>query len=296
MSAPDAVIPIILFAYARPEHLARALSCLRENKVPLIYAFADGAKGGTDAGAVAQTRVLLRKIDWCEVRLTERPANLGLGRNVLSGVTEVAAQHEAFIVWEDDLICVPGTYEWLCAALRHYATDGKVMSVSAWTHPELVPSTATEGAYLDQRAEGWVWGTYARVWIGMDEPARSKASASLLRPSQMGADLPLTIVDEFRRAVWSARWLCHHLQHDGFCVRPVRSFVEHIGAGVLASNVRGEALWANPPLDYTAVLPGTWPALPVEEECLSLWRSAVWRRLPWRQRLRSLVLRVMYRL
>ena len=95
-------IPVVLLAYARPAHLGRVLACLRENGVPLIYAFADGAKGAADAVAVAETRALLRAVDWCEVRLTERTENWGLGKNVLAGVTAVAAEHEAFVVWEDD--------------------------------------------------------------------------------------------------------------------------------------------------------------------------------------------------
>src|SRR4051812_25734524 len=106
MSEAMVEIPVVLFAYARPAHLARVLACLRENDVPLIYAFADGAKGMGDAGNVEETRALLREIDWCEIHLTERRENLGLGRNVLAGVAEVAAKHPAFVVWEDDLVCV----------------------------------------------------------------------------------------------------------------------------------------------------------------------------------------------
>src|SRR5204863_483529 len=83
------------------------------------------------AAAVEAARVVLRAIDWCELRLIERPENLGLGRNIVAGVTEIAACHDAFIVWEDDLIRVPGPYAWVIAALRHYATDERVMSGTA---------------------------------------------------------------------------------------------------------------------------------------------------------------------
>ena len=129
MMSTAAEIPVVLFAYARPDHLARVLECLRENHVPRIEAFADGAKGAADAARVAEVRAMLRAIDWCEVRLTERTENLGLGRNVLAGVSDVAARHPAFVVWEDDLICVPGTYAWVCAALRNYADEVRVMSL-----------------------------------------------------------------------------------------------------------------------------------------------------------------------
>src|SRR5688500_421301 len=107
-----ATIPVVLFAYAHTTHMARVLECMRENRVPLLYVFVDGAKGAHDVVAVAKSRAMLRTIDWCEVRITERPHNFGLGRNVLAGISDVAARHEAFIAWEDDLITVPGTYAW----------------------------------------------------------------------------------------------------------------------------------------------------------------------------------------
>ncbi|MEI6513512.1 MAG: sugar transferase, partial [bacterium] len=83
------MIPIILFAYNRPDHLRRTLDCLRENRVPLIYAFSDGPCTPDKAAAVAQVRDMLRAIDWCDVVLCERELNLGLGRSILAGVTEV---------------------------------------------------------------------------------------------------------------------------------------------------------------------------------------------------------------
>ena len=52
-----------------------------------------------------------------------REENWGLGQYILSGVTEVLSRHEMCIVFEDDLICVPGTYQYLAAAPRHYKDD-----------------------------------------------------------------------------------------------------------------------------------------------------------------------------
>lgn len=284
------VIPVLLFAYARPEHLKKVLGCLRENRVPLIYAFADGAKGATDASRVRETRTLLRSIDWCEVRLTERPTNLGLGRNVLAGVTEVAARHEIFIVWEDDLISVPGTYDWLCAALRHHATDERVMSVSAWTHPRVIPPALSGQPYFDARAECWVWGGYARSWRGMEQTAREKMAlvkAAGMAVDAYGADLPVMAWDEARKNIWAVRWLYHHLQHGGLCLRPAWSMVEHIGFDATATNAASAATWANPPLRTAPVVPKSWPEPHEHPECRRLWREA--NPSGWTNRLRRLI-------
>lgn len=278
MSRGPAIIPVVLFAYARPVHLARTLACLRENRVPLICAFADGAKGAADTAVVAEVRALLRAIDWCEVRLVERPENLGLGRNVLAGVEAVAAQHEAFIVWEDDLVCVPGTYDWVGAALRHYADEPQVMSVSAWTHPRVTPGDAGDSPYFDGRADCWVWGAWARSWAGMNgESALEKmrqAARRGLPPDAYGADLPRQAEFEQSHNVWAVRWLYHHFLHRGLCLRPPWSMVEHIGFDDQATNAGGSVEWLNPPLRSVPPQSARWPD-PVENpRCRDLWLAA----------------------
>ncbi|MEO7412908.1 MAG: hypothetical protein ABIZ81_06085 [Opitutaceae bacterium] len=285
MSDTSSTIPVVLFAYARPAHLARVLACLRENGVPLLHVFADGAKGQEDQAAVRETRALLRSIDWCEVRLVERAQNLGLGRNVLAGVTAVAAQHDAFIVWEDDLICVPGTYAWMTAALQHYAKNERVMSVTGWTHPRIIPSDVRDVPYFDGRAECWVWGGYARSWEGMEQTAREKilaCGAQGLPPDAYGADLPEMAEVEMSRNIWAVRWLYHHIQHGGLCLRPPWSMVEHIGFDASATNAVQDMGWGNPPL-RNPPMRTPWPTVTEHPGCRSRWqaveRRSVLRRL-----------------
>jgi hypothetical protein len=276
--------PVVLFAYARPAHLARVLASLRENRVPSVLAFADGAKGSADAAAVAATRALLRAVDWCDLTLTERPANLGLGRNVVTGVSEVAARHPAFVVWEDDLVAVPGTYAWIAAALAHYADDARVMSITAWTHPRVTPAGLGASPYFDGRAECWVWGAWARSWRGMAETtARAELAVAVRRgvaPDAYGADLPAMARVEERKNIWAVRWLYHHLAQGGLCLRPAWSRVEHIGFDAAATHAAGAGEWGNPPLRAAPPVPAAWPEPAEHPDCAGLWRAASPAR-PW---------------
>ena len=113
-----------------PDHLRRTLECLRANNVPVIYIFSDGPKTPDKAPAVQEVRKILHEINWCTTIITERENNLGLGKSILTGVTDVLHKEEAAIVFEDDLICVTGTYDYLCAALEHYHNDPRVMSIT----------------------------------------------------------------------------------------------------------------------------------------------------------------------
>lgn len=272
------IVPVVLFAYARPKHLARVLQSLRENSVPLIVAYADGAKGGGDADAVRQVRSLLRSVDWADTKLIERNKNLGLGRSVLAGVTEVASSYDAFIVWEDDLISVPGTYAWLCAALERYANDARVMSVTGWTHPRVTPMGVGERPYFDGRAECWVWGSWSRAWKGMtSESAISKMRAARSRgnwDAKYGGDMPAMAYDESRKNIWAVRWLYHHLESGGICLRPPWSLVQHIGFDSTASNAENATQWAGYGLYRSPPAISEWPEVEENMQCEELWQKA----------------------
>lgn len=270
-------IPIILFAYARPDHLRRTLSGLRENQVPLIYAFSDAPRTSDKAAAVAKVRQMLRAIDWCKVELCEREENLGLGRSILSGVTAVLSKHDMAIIFEDDLVCVPGTYNYLCAALEHYQNDHRVMSVTGWTHPMVTPSNVTNQPYFDGRAECWVWGTWKRTWEGMETNAKTlmeKCNAEGLDIYRYGADLVEMAKVEQIQNIWAVRLLYWHILNRSLCLRPPWSMVEHIGFDLEATNTKTELWTKSPPLNPSPPIPLKWPE-PVENpECSHLHQKA----------------------
>jgi hypothetical protein len=271
------IIPTILFAYARPDHLIKTIDCLKQNDVPLIYAFSDGPRKPRDALAVAEVRRILRSIDWCELKLCERETNLGLGRSILTGVTEVLSKHGAAIVFEDDLVCVPGTYTYLCEALMRYNDDTRIMSVTGWTHPIITPTDITDQPYFDGRAECLVWGTWTRAWQGMETDANSlikKCKARGIDVYEYGADLYDMAKMELRRNIWAVRFLYWHILNSGLCLRPPWSMVKHIGWDTKGTNAKKARIWLDPPLKPCPLIPLPWPE-PVEDpECGVLWRKA----------------------
>ena len=268
--------PIILFTYARPVHLRRALDCLRNNHVPLIYAFSDGPQTPDKVPDVSQVRDMLRDIDWCEVVLCERESNLGLGRSILLGVTEVFRKHEAAIIFEDDLICVPGTYEYLCAALERYQYDDRIMSVTGWTHPLVTPGDVTVLPYFDGRAECWVWGTWRRAWNGMEMDAKTlmeQCKEQGIDIYRYGADLVDMAEAELHKNIWAVRLLYLHIFKKGLCLRPPWSMVEHIGFDSNATNASNESWLKNPPLKACPSIPEQWPEPMEHPECAQLWQQ-----------------------
>jgi putative methyltransferase (TIGR04325 family) len=122
-----------------------------------------------------------------------------------------------------------------------------------------------------------VWGAYARSWVGMERTAEEKmaaVAAAGLAPDAFGADLPNMARAERRRNIWAVRWLYHHLERGGLCLRPPWSMVEHIGFDELATNSVMAQRWANPPLRSVPPIPANWPAAEENPECQVLWRKA----------------------
>jgi len=268
-------IPVVLFAYSRPDHLRRGLACLRENNVPLIYAFADGPKTPDVAERVKAVRDILHAIDWCEIHLVERPVNLGLDKSVLIGVSEVFQKHDAIIVFEDDLVCVPGTYEYMCAALEYYKDNPRVMSITGWTLPGVTPSNVTDQPYFDGRSESWTWGTWSRAWKGMDQETTSlvkRCRRQGIDIYKYGADLPVMAKKKIKH--WDIRWNYLHLLYGGLCLRPPYSMVNHVGFDTLGTNVTqpNSELYMDV-LQPCPIIPEEWPEAIENPECSELWRK-----------------------
>lgn len=272
------MIPVILFVYNRPEHLARVLACLKENQVPKLYIYSDGAKTSDQEPKVTEVRNSIRGIDWCETVIIERDVNWGLGKSILAGVSEIFEKEDMVLVVEDDLICVPGTYQYLCAALEQYKDNPNVMSVTGWTHRLVTPVNVYTFPYFDGRAECWIWGTWKRAWDGiLNHNARlliEVCERNGIDPIKYGYDLPEMAEIEEKKNIWAVRFLYWHIVNKGLCMRPPWSMVDHIGDDSCGTNIKGD-LWTKCANLYPAPpIPKDWP-VPVENrQCAELHRNA----------------------
>lgn len=273
-------IPVVLFVYRRPDILRQVLACLREDQVPLLYVFSDAPRDADVAAEVQAVRGLIHAIDWCECIVEERSTNLGLGVSVKCGVSAVLQRYRSAIVFEDDLICVPGTYQYLTAALYQYEHDPRVMSVTAWTHPRIVPGQTATQPYFDGKAECWAWGTWSRAWAGMSDPAlliMQECISLGIDPEKYGTDLPKMAEEAERKNLWAVGWFYHHQRRQGLCLRPPWSMVDQICWEASRSTTSTPEMmeWSNPQLGSCPPLPTEWPE-PIEHPlCASLWRKAI---------------------
>lgn len=232
VASSDEVVPVVLFVYRRREKLSHVFGCLKADKIPFLIVYSDGPQGERDAREVEAVRSEIRKIDWCRVDLRIRRRNIGLGRNIRRGIGEVLREYGRAIVFEDDIECVPGTYQYMCDALAHFEGNPQVTSVSGYTFPALLPPGHSGVPYYSGRFSCWGWGTWRRAWRGMSVPGWLLVMAAVLRGRDVyryGPDVPRTAWSDCKRNLWAARFEMLHVWRNGLSVHPPLSLTNHMG-------------------------------------------------------------------
>jgi hypothetical protein len=269
--------PLVVFAYKRADLLARVLASVRTPAIPVIYAYSDAPKTDADAAGVADVRRLLASVTWTEMHVVERPTNFGLGRSILDGVTTVLRDHPSAVILEDDIELAPGTYDWMAAALAHYAQDPRVMSVSAWTHPRVTPAGLGGAPFFSGRASNWGWATWARAWKEMPDHTALEFLAMAERAgvpgNRYGIDVPAMAAVEREKNIWAVRLLALHMAHHGLALHPGEPYAKHIGWDPRATHATSEAMW-NSTLAAHAIIPERWPEPLEHPGVAALWRTA----------------------
>ena len=158
--------PILIFAYNRPNHLEMLINSLEKNNLDnkrKIYLFCDGPKNKIDIKKINEIKKIVKKRNFLFIKKF-RKKNLGLSKNIISGVSEVLKKHKNCIVLEDDLILNDMTISYMDKALYDFRNKINFGSVSAYSYIQAFKSFKSYDYYISKRHCSWCWGTWSRVW------------------------------------------------------------------------------------------------------------------------------------
>lgn len=234
-----APVPIVVFAYRRPDPLRALLVDVLgrpECADAPVYVFSDGARGPGDAPDVDGVRRVLDGFSG-ETRLirTDAPANKGLARSVIEGVTRVLERHPHVVVLEDDLELAPGFFRFIHASLERYAADPRVFAACAF-HPKFeLPAASATDVYFAPRIGSLGWATWRDRWAACDwtlstYPAFARDPAALRRFMRGGQDLPVMLARAWAGEIdsWAIVFAFEQFRAGGLSVFPRRSLVNHL--------------------------------------------------------------------
>ncbi len=286
---PDDLAPVALFAYRRPDHLGRTIEALRACSGAArtaLTVFSDGAKGPADSTLVGEVRTMLSRVEgFASVRVIERPANVGLARNVIAGVTQMLEETERVIVLEDDMVVSVDFLTYMNDALAMYADESRVASIHGYVYPtqERLPDY-----FFLRGADCWGWATWRRGWslfnadgaALLDGLERNNATEDFDFGGAFGYTQMLRDQVAGRVDSWAVRWYASAFLAGAFTLYPGASLVDNIGldgSGTNSLDGRGLATTARHMQPLTPI--------PVEESPAT--RAAVARALRQQQPERS---------
>lgn len=157
-------IPVVVFAYNRPEKLKRVLAALKHQNIDRLMIFVDGPRREADTKGVQACREIAGRVDWVETQLFTRESNFGLSY-LYRNMEKVFQCCQQAVFVEDDCLPMPSFYAFMRQALERYRTDPRVFSIGGYQ--------AIEKAYFKDyrfnlvstaRFTCWGWGTWSDRW------------------------------------------------------------------------------------------------------------------------------------
>jgi FkbM family methyltransferase len=257
--------PIALFAYRRPDHLARTIAALAGNdeaKHSPLYVFCDAARDEQSRADVARVKELADRIEgFASVEIVLRPSNYGLARNIMEGVTQVLDRHDRIVVVEDDVLVSPHFLRFMNDALSTYADEPRVGSVTGYCYPS---DAALPETFFIRGADCWGWATWRDRWRSFDrdgprllrELDRRGLSHVFDFDGAMGYRAMLVDQIAGRNDSWAVRWHASCFLRGLLILYPGRSLVRNIGNDGTGTHA----------IEATAVYDGLFSAEPVPVE------------------------------
>lgn len=233
-------ISILILAFNRPEHVAKAMEPVRVYQPERLYLACDGPRAGKKGEADlvdATQKCMLEVIDWpCDVKTLFRKENLGCAHAVYEAITWFFEHEEYGIIIEDDVIVGQDFFKFCEELLPRYANEESIMEISAENHSG---RTDVNNSYVySQNFLCWGWATWRRAWIKMDMDMKSSPKIKIgYLIKRLGLFRGLMMKHYFMHGFkylssfnsWATRWYLSILSHDGLVISPGVNLAVNIG-------------------------------------------------------------------
>jgi len=245
--------PIVLFAYARPDHLRRTIEALQLNALANdsdLIVFSDAARTSDQESGVATVRNYLSSIKgFRSISLHHRTHNLGLARSIITGVTIILEQYERVIVLEDDMVTSPYFLSYMNDALERFAGDELVASIHGYLYPVKEPMPE---AFFLPGADCWGWATWRRGWALFNPDGQALLDEmhqrGLMKDFDFGGAYPYSTMLKEQIAgkndSWAIRWYASAFLAGKLTLYPGRSLIQNIGHDASGTHCGADDLYA----------------------------------------------------
>jgi hypothetical protein len=231
-------IPLVIFAYRRPDHLRQVLEATLsmnnfEDVQPHIYV--DGPRSNLESELVNKTCELAQEyVASVNGTLTLSVVNKGLSKSVINGVSSVLETSDSIIVLEDDL--VPSKYflDYSLNGLAMYKEKNRVSSIHGYLPDIKTPRNET---FFRRGADCWGWSTWRDRWqsvtwdsdLLLAELSKRKLTRKLNLNNSYCFSCMLERQAKGQVDSWAIRWHVSMFLQNRLALYPNRSLIMNIG-------------------------------------------------------------------
>ncbi len=239
----QALAPIVVFVYNRPEHTQRTIESLAKNalaKDSILYIFSDAAKNRQAEEGVKKVRnyidLLIKEDYFKEVHIVKAQHNKGLATSIITGVDQVIEKNKKVIVLEDDLLSAPDFLSFMNEALDYYYDNDKIGSISGYSPIASLPKQYQKDVWTACRSSSLGWGTWFNRWKEVDWDVKDfhhfqKDRYQIRQFNRCGSDQYDRLHRQMNEGAdsWAVRFSYWQFRAKKLTVFPARTRIQHIG-------------------------------------------------------------------
>ncbi len=235
--------PVAMFVYNRADHFKKtyeALASCPEAPSTDLFIFSDGAKNEKTQPAVDEVRAFAQSIlqnnPFKSISIIESPANKGLAKSIIEGVSMVVEKYGRIIVLEDDCCCSPYFLKYMNGCLDFYKDNKAVGAISGYSPMIEFPKDYLNDIFTAYRSCSWSWGTWADRWQNVDLELKDfsdfcKKPSLIKKLNANGNDRFMRLYRQTKGngSSWSVRFGAHLVKNGWLTVYPRYSYISNIG-------------------------------------------------------------------
>ena len=160
-------IAVALIFFNRPDCFKEVFKAVSEARPSRLYLIQDGARTNKpdDQSKIEACREIVSHIDWeCTVITDYSDVNLGCGKRIFTGLSNVFKHEDYAVIIEDDIKIGDSFLPFCKEMCERYKNDQRIQMVSGMNHLGVYEESPY--SYIFSRSGGaiWGWATWARCW------------------------------------------------------------------------------------------------------------------------------------
>jgi hypothetical protein len=229
--------PVVIFAYKRVEKFDQLISSLLKNKESnktVIYIFLDGFKNISEKKKNLKIKDQILKIKgFKKIFFYHRKKNIGLAKNIISGINLVFRKNSKAIFLEDDLIVSSNFLKFMNIALSKYYKNKKVWHINGWSYDF---NDNKSDVFFSNHMNCWGWATWKNRWVNFEKNPRKfikKFDTDMIQKFNLNnvIDNWSQLIRNYQKKIstWAIFWYATIFINKGLCLSFNPSLIKYNG-------------------------------------------------------------------